>query len=234
MAQHDGHRQRMKEKMLNHSEALVAHEVIETLLFYSIPRKNVNELAHKLLDRFGGSIRNMLDADASVLQSVDGIGENTACFLKTINRIVQFIDNEKHTNKRINSVFDAKERLVECFANANMEKFVIFFLGADDMIIGKTEFCSNSTNMVEIDLNEVGKLLLLHNPSSVLVAHNHLSGNPHPSIQDNVTTKRILTFLKLNDVAFYDHLIYSENKIYSYKRDGELDKMIDEIMSVIC
>ncbi len=224
----------MKSKMLNHSESLVAHEVIETLLYYSIPRKNVNELAHKLLDRFNGSVKTLLDADPVILQTVDGVGENTACFIKTIGRIVQFIEDEKYSNKRINSIFDAQQRIKEYFVNANKEIFIMFFLGADNFIIGKAEFSSNKTDRVELDLDEIERLLVLHKPSAVVVAHNHLSGNPNPSEEDNSTTKRIYTFLHVKNITFYDHLIYSDKEIYSYKEHGQLDKIEREFMKVIC
>lgn len=234
MAQHDGHRQRMKSKMLNHSESLVAHEVIETLLYYSIPRKNVNELAHKLLDRFSGSIKTLLDADPVILQTVDGVGENTACFIKTIGRIVQFIEDEKYSNKRISNIFDAQQRIKEYFVNANKEIFIMFFLGADSFIIGKAEFSSNKTDRVELDLDEIERLLVLHKPSAVVVAHNHLSGNSNPSLEDNSTTKRIYSFLSVKNITFYDHLIYSEKDIYSYKEHGLLDKIKEDYKRVIC
>lgn len=234
MGHHDGHRQRMKEKMLNHSDSLVAHEVVETLLYYAIPRKNVNELAHNLLDKFDGSIKNLLDADQVVLKTIDGIGENTACFLKTINKIIQIINDEKQANKKIKSLFDANERLIECFSNLNKEKLVMFFLGSDDLITGKIEFCSNETDRVNLDLVDIGKYLILHKPYAVLIAHNHLSGNPTPSVADDITTKRLFSFFQLNDVVFYDHLIYSEKEIFSYKRAGKFEAIREEVLKIVC
>ena len=229
MSEHDGHRQRMKNKMLLHSDVLEPHEVMETLLFYAIPRKNVNELAHRLLDTFDGSIKSVLEADISVLCSIEGVGENVACFLKTINCIIKRIESEKPSLDKIKNVFDAKEDLIEYFANANKEKFLIYFLGADDLILGKSEFSSNALDRVELNLQEIGRLLVLHKPASVLVAHNHLSGNPNPSLADDKTTKKLYAFLSLHNVDFYDHIIISGKDFFSYSSSGKMLKIKEEL-----
>ena len=71
---HDGHRKRLRAKFLSAPETLEDHELLELLLFYSIPRANTNEIAHRLLSRFG-SIKGVVNAGLPALKEIDGIGE---------------------------------------------------------------------------------------------------------------------------------------------------------------
>ena len=84
---HDKHRQRLRERFLNSPDSFEDHELLELILFYSIPRKNTNETAHRLIERFG-SVRGILDASIDSLVEVDDIGMNTALYIKAIAKLV--------------------------------------------------------------------------------------------------------------------------------------------------
>ena len=230
---HEKHRERMKNKMITHSDSLLPHEVLETLLFYSIPRKNTNDIAHNLLNKFDGSIKNVLEADPEILQTIDGVGLNTACFLKTINNILKSISEQVQDTTKIKSLYDAKIELRILFKNTNKEKLIIIFLGSDNKVLGKYEYSSNFTDYVEINMSEIAKHIVLHKPSAVLVAHNHLSGNVLPSRDDNLTTKKLYALLSINGVAFYDHLIYTEEDCFSYFGTGKLDEIKNSLGDIV-
>ena len=86
---HGGHRQRMRERYAKQGlDGFAPHEVLELLLFYAIPQKNVNPLAHKLIDRFG-SLYGVLNASPKQLQQVEGIGEYAATFLPLLQDAVR-------------------------------------------------------------------------------------------------------------------------------------------------
>ncbi len=92
---HEGHRARMRDKYLKSGiSSLSEHEIAELLLFYSMPRVNTNEAAHRLIDTFG-SLSNALDADAKDLINVKGIGEQTAVFLKLVKDIALYCQKDK-------------------------------------------------------------------------------------------------------------------------------------------
>ncbi len=230
---HEGHRERMRNKILTSPESLAPHEVLEILLFYCIPRKNVNETAHELLRRTNGSIKGVLDADMQVLASVKGVGKETACFLKTINKIVDIISQEEIKDDKILCPLDARKEASAIFKNANKEIFVVFYIGQNGNILGKTTITSNKTDKVDLDLTDINKQLFIHKPSSVLVAHNHLSGNVTPSSADDEATKRLGAILMLSGVNFYDHLIYAENSFYSYHSQGRLDKILNQVQNIL-
>ena len=93
---HEGHRKRLIQKLLDKKEVLSDHELLEILLFFAIPRKNVNEEAHRLIDDFG-SLKNVLNVDADTLESVEGIGEKSAVFLSLIGEIYRRADESIDT-----------------------------------------------------------------------------------------------------------------------------------------
>ena len=84
---HDGHRKRLKNRFLNSPESFEDHELLELILFYAIPRKNTNETAHKLLNRFG-SVKGILDASTEALCEIDDIGPNSALYIKAIASLI--------------------------------------------------------------------------------------------------------------------------------------------------
>ncbi len=229
---HEGHRERMKNKMLTSPESLAPHEVLEILLYYCIPRKNVNETAHELLRRANGSLKGVLESDMQVLASVKGVGENTACFLKTINKALEIINSQQVKSDKILCPLDARKEASSIFKNATKEMFVVFYLGPNGMVLGKTVTTSNKQDCVELDLTEINRQLFIYKPKSVLVAHNHLSGNVNPSIADDEATKKLGAMLILSGVSFYDHLIYGENSFYSYHSQGRLNEILSQLQKV--
>ena len=90
MSIHDGHRQRLKERFLKEGlDNFNELQVLELLLFYCIPRQDTNPIAHALLDRFG-SLAQVLEAPASELLKVPGIGEGTATFLPLMSSLCRY------------------------------------------------------------------------------------------------------------------------------------------------
>ena len=85
-------------------------------------------------------------------------------------------------------------------------------------------FSSHSEYTVNIELGELQKGIAAKKPNSVIIAHNHLSGNPKPSILDDETTEKLTAILKLNNVILSDHIIVAGDKTYSYRSAGKLDK----------
>ena len=109
MSVHDGHRERLKEQFSEHGlGAMPDHNVLELLLFYAIPRGDVNPLAHDLVDRFG-SLAAVFDAPVEELLSVPGVGENTArlikCFLMELCRLEVRMCRSSVFIKRLMNVF---------------------------------------------------------------------------------------------------------------------------------
>ncbi|MBR3864958.1 MAG: RadC family protein [Clostridia bacterium] len=225
---HEGHRERLTTKLLEGSTLLSDHEILEILLFYSIPRKNTNELAHRLLDNFG-SLKNCFYADPYALQAIEGVGHKTASFIVTLGEIFRRVEDDKHPFPTIFSYDSCKQNLIDSFKHFNEEKFVAFFLNKSGEIILRKIFSSHSNNMVNIDMSELITGVLAKRPNSVVICHNHLSGNAHPSLSDDKATEKIYTALRLNNIALDDHIIVAGDKTYSYKASDKLKSIVEKI-----
>ena len=94
---HEGHRKRMIERLENGEAGLSDHEILELLLFNAIPRKNTNEIAHALLNKFG-SISAISRADLESLKAVEGIGEGTAAYLRCVFLLMERMKFEPEKN----------------------------------------------------------------------------------------------------------------------------------------
>ena len=229
---HEGHRERLIAKLISNENILSPHEVLEILLFYAIPRKDVNELAHRLLDTFG-TIEGCLTADYDSLIAINGVGHKTATFFTTLNTLNNIISEEKNKMPVIFSFDSCKQMLINSFRGATEEKFVAFFLDKRGTILVRKIFSSHSTNMVNFDLSDLIKGVLSKKPHSAVICHNHLSGNPKPSYSDDVATEKIMLSLKISNVILYDHIIVSGDNIFSYRSANRLDAIESKVNKII-
>jgi DNA repair protein RadC len=225
---HENHRQRLKDRFINNPQSLNKHELLELLLFYAIPRKNVNPDAHRLLDKFG-SINGVLNASPAELMNVENIGTNTVAFLKTINSLISIISEEKQDAVKLYSLASVKDYLINFFSNYDKEVFFAFLLSKTNKIITKIQFTSGKVDEISFLTSEFNKAFANANPYAVVIAHNHPSENPEPSKKDDAATEKLYLSFSLSGVKLYDHVIVGGNKIYSYRTDGRLYKIIESI-----
>ena len=126
---HEGHRKRLRETFLkNGLDNFQSHNVLEMLLFYTIPRSDTNETAHRLMDRFG-SLSAVLEAPVDELMKVKGVGERTAAFLHLIPEITRVYLKDKQENIK---VLDTPEKvaayLLPYFVGKTKENIVLLCL----------------------------------------------------------------------------------------------------------
>ena len=229
---HSGHRQRLKNKFMSAKESFSEHEILELLLFYSIPRKNTNDIAHKLLDVFG-SLNGILTADVNSLKLVDGLGENSAVFLNLLGYVNKLTSMAKNNKSSLSTISEAKEKVISLFKGADHELFYVLYLNKKDLVTKIEKFDSGSKNSVQINLQELTKNVILNNPDSVIVCHNHFSKYPKPSADDDKLTAKLIYLLNSLKVNFYDHLIVSGDEIYSYFYDNRLQVIKEKIKNEI-
>ncbi len=227
---HGGHRKRLRDKFKTGKESFKEHELLELMLSYSIPRKDTIELAHSLIKEFG-SLQGVLSADSELLSSIDGIGENTACFLSLVGYVSKLNSKKPIDNKRLSTISDAKDSLPEIFKGYDHEVLFIIYLDKNNKILNTSLLDNNNKTSVLIDFTEITKGILINKPSSIIIAHNHFAKYPKPSSEDDIATEKIYTLLKLYKVNFYDHLIVSGNEVYSYFYDNRLQKIKEAIDS---
>ena len=228
--EHGGHRNRLRAKL--DTGALCEHEYLELLLFYAIPRRNTNDLAHRLLVEFG-SVHKILSATKERLMRVKGVGNNVASFLVTIGKMVEYTiqgheENHRYPEEFIPNAF--KAYIKQEYEGSLCERLDLYLLDKNNKIFMRKCFTSKEFGRVSIAPEEIIKAIVSEDASGVVMVHNHPVGGCQPSKTDDKTTKRVQLQCNLTNVVFCDHFIYSADGIYSYYESGKLVEMSKQAM----
>ena len=225
---HEGHRNRLRKKFLtNGLDKLEEHEILELLLFYAMPRKNMNGIAHELIDKFG-SLVAVFDAPFGTLQTIKGIGENSATFLKLIPEICRiYLENKYNSSNSNLSLKKCKEMLKMKFIGMTEEAVGIILFDAKGKIVYNGIINRGSVNAVDVYIRRIIELIIMYNACSILLAHNHPSGITTPSTSDINSTIRLNKVLSGLKVNFLDHIIVSGKDIFSM-RDKRVGNIFDD------
>lgn len=221
---HDGHRKRMQQKLLDNPEGLLEYELLEIMLFSALPRKNTNEIAHRLINKFG-SIRNVLEADATALQAIDGVGKSVSAQIVLMGKLLKEVSKHSNENVYIKNLYDVKNLCEVKFKNKSEETFLLIMLNKNNKLLGITEFYDNDFNNVSASATEVANSLSVFKPAYVILAHNHPSGIARPSKFDDTATLKINALCEVHGVSLIEHAIFTPCEVYSYKNDGRLDEL---------
>lgn len=221
MGLHDGHRKRLKEQFLNHSDGFHDHQLLELLLCYAIPQGDVNGLAHRLLDRFG-SLAGVLDARPEALEQVLGVGEHTAVLLKLIPVLSgRYQADRAGMGTILDSTQAAGQYLRPYFSQgARYEMAYLVCLDGKYKVLGCHKLDEGTVNTAEITPRKMVEIVLAHNATAAILAHNHLSGLALPSNADLMSTQQLRTILRSVDVELLDHLIFTDDDMVSLKDSG--------------
>ena len=218
---HEGHRSRLKKKfLLNDMDYFEDHEALELILFYAIPRKNTNDIAHNLLKKFG-SVDQILDAPIKILQEVEGVGESAAILIKSISSILRIYLERKYSgSENYLSLKDLSDKLMLKFTSRLEEVVAIALVDAKGKLIYDGIVNKGSVSAVEIYARKIIELIVLYNASGVMLAHNHPSGFALPSSDDIETTKKLSDILKSMKVELLDHIIVADGDYISLRESG--------------
>ena len=225
MGIHNGHRKRLKERFLKHGlDNFDDHNVLELLLFYSIPREDTNPIAHRLIERFG-SVSDVFDAPFEELKEVDGIGENTAALLKIIPQISRrYMISKTEDLTILDNPTKAGEYLLSRFYAERDEVVYIICLDAKYKVLYCGKLFHGSVNSTNISVRKIVEAALNYNATSVILAHNHASGVAVPSEEDAVTTIRVRDALAAVDIVLSDHIVVADDDFISFADSGFFDE----------
>lgn len=221
MGVHDGHRDRMKKRFLQHGlDNFDDHSVLELLLFFALPRRDVNPIAHALLDKFG-TLSEVFSAPAESLTTVDGVGENAALLISLIPQLCRrSMMSEISGETILNSSEKAGRYLVPRFFGERDEVVYLLCLDAKYKILNCRKMFRGDVNSAEVSVRKIIETALTHNATSVILAHNHTSGIAIPSTDDQRTTSRINSALKTVDIILADHIIVAGDDFVSMADSG--------------
>lgn len=209
--QHDGHRQRMKERLLNGGLVSFSdHEIIEMLLYYAIPYRDVNGLAHTLTARFGGWT-GVLDADYADLLSVPGVTPHVATLLTLSGQAAR----RYHTDltgavTQLFTLQDVIRHVVPQFLGARDERVLMVSLDNKRKLLNTTCIFEGSVNSAQFNVRQAVQQALRDNATQVVLAHNHPNGFAFPSEADVRTTQYVAKVLAPLEIRLIDHLVVAE------------------------
>ena len=218
MGMHDGHRARLREQFLNGGlNSLSDIQLLEFLLMQTIPRCDVNPIAHRLLLHFG-SLSAVFEADPVELQKIEGVGLNSAAFLTMIPQLLQRYDRDRSRDTRIiTSVERAGYYLLPFFAGEGNECVYLMCLDGKCKLLDCRKVFEGSINLVHISIRKITEAALLHRATSIILAHNHPSGVALPSHEDLESTQLLAQTLKPLGIQLVDHLVFADGDFVSMR-----------------
>ncbi len=218
---HKGHRERLKQRFLeNGLDNFTDIQVLELLLFYAIPQKDTNPIAHALLDTFG-SLSKVLDADVKELKKVPGISDHSATLLSLVTQLARFYQVDCAQRVEILTTLDAcGAYLVPYFFGRSKETVFLLCLDAKCKVLCCKEIGEGSVNAASISVRKIVETALTANATTVILAHNHPSGVALPSNEDIQTTRRVYASLRSVEVHLADHVIVAEGDYVSMIQSG--------------
>ena len=218
---HGGHRARMKQRYLSQGlDGLADHEALELLLYYAIPRADVNPLAHRLLEHFG-SLHGVLDAEVAELTEVAGIGESTALllrFVRDLNR--RYLLDRQEQRPSLADPEAAGKLFLPFFYGIREERVYAAFVDDDLRLIRCRLLFEGGIDYAPLSLRKLVEAALREKATGVILAHNHPAGQAIPSVQDREATLQIRSALEAMQITLVDHIIVAGEEFISMEECG--------------
>ncbi len=216
---HAGHRERVKERFRAWGAGgFDRHQLVELLLFFGIPRKDTNELAHRLVERFG-SLSALLAAPYEELLAVPGMTPNAATLVMLCRTLQEECQRERYAADRtLNTMDKLANYIINRFIGVENERVLLICLDNSGHVLGDGFLSQGSVHATEINVREALRLALRCNATVVVAAHNHPGGKSIPSAEDVASTAALSEALAMAGVTLQDHLVVSGNSYLSMRQ----------------
>jgi DNA repair protein RadC len=220
---HEGHRERLRELYrANGMDGMADHVVLELLLTYAIPRKDVNEIAHRLLNTFG-SLLAVMEADIDQLTAFDGIGKRTATYLHTLfdlhRRLNLMSVSRSNGAARLITPQEACRYAIALGMEDRYETIRVICLDVNMTVLHTEALQVGTLSHVSFEPRRVIEIAMLHKARKLILTHNHPSNILFPSSDDIETAKMIAEIGSKLEIDVCDQLILSKSAAYSYQYD---------------
>jgi DNA repair protein RadC len=218
-----GHRQRLRDRFVKDGfKGFAPHEVMELLLTLAIPRRDVKQAAHKLMNRFG-SVRGVLDAPVSELKEIPGLNQVAPVALKIIREAADFYLQQKAEEQVSLSTPEALHDFWRSrIGSLNYEVFQVAYLDSGYRLIkdGVDTLEEGTIDRAAVYPRRVMDAALRRNAAGLVFAHNHPNGNIIPSDQDKVLTRALVLAAETLQIKVIDHVIVSNDTVFSFRKEG--------------
>ncbi|NOC45831.1 MULTISPECIES: DNA repair protein RadC [unclassified Ruegeria] len=217
------HRKRLRERFrTGGSAAMPDYELLELVLFRSIPRQDVKPLARALMDTFG-DFNRVLTAPEERLRQIKGVGDTVVTDLKILEACAHRMARARVMQRHVISGWDALlDYCHTTMAHREIEQFRVFYLDRKNVMIADEEQAKGTVDHVPVYPREVAKRALELNASALILVHNHPSGDPTPSQSDIDMTNRIQDACAALGLTLHDHLIIGKSTELSFRSEGYL------------
>ena len=213
---HAGHRKRLRKRFIEQgADGFEDHELLELLLFGSVPQGDTNALAHSLLKSFG-TLSNLISAHPKDLQMIKGVGEAAAVFLSAQNELLRrcILTRDKER-----SLFTSSEAVgmycMSLLMHITTERFYMICLDSGGRLIHTCMVAEGTVGKVIVYPRMIAELAFRHKAALVILAHNHPGGQLRPSQEDIDTTSEIVEALRPIGIGVFDHVIVTHNNYFS-------------------
>ena len=223
MEEHAGHRERMRNRFLRFGlDNFDDHNVLELLLFYAVPRRDTNVIAHRLLDAFG-TLDGVFDASPEALMAVEGVGPGAAALIRLVPEAARRYFIARTAPGQILADSEAAGRyLLPRFLTCRDETMYLVCMDGKLKVLDCREVSRGSATSVSVNARRVTQIALGQNASAVLLAHNHTSGIAIPSDEDVAVTLRLRALLAQVGVTLTDHIVVAGDDFVSMADSGLL------------
>ncbi len=217
------HRKRLRERFAaGGSASMPDYELLELILFRSLPRCDVKPLASRLLETFG-DFNRVLSASVERLTEVRGVGYLVAVDLKIVEAAAHQLSRTKLLKTQVVSSWEALlDYCRTTMAHGEIEQFRVLFLDRKNVLIADEEQAKGTVDHVPVYPREVVKRALELNASALILVHNHPSGDPTPSESDISMTAQVAAAAKTLSIVLHDHLIIGKSAEFSFRTAGYL------------
>jgi len=222
------HRERVRKAYLKNSfDSMSDSNVLELLLFYAIPRKDVKEIAYALINRFG-SLEGVFDADIKELIKVDGVGENTAILINLFHNVGIRINKNKNAKiKTLNDSIKSMEFAENELSGLTKEEILVITLDNKLNIISANNVSQGNAGTASVEPYKILESIVKDSASNIILAHNHPGGESKPSLADLNFTIEVINLCRMIHVHVNDHIIVGENGAFSMANDIEYSSYFD-------
>ncbi len=218
---HQGHRARVRKRFFEEGiEHFSPHEVLEYLLFFSIPSGDTNVIAHRLMEHFG-SLTAVLEAPYEALLKVEGVGPRSAQLLCSVPGVARaYLEDTRREGVVLDTVGKMKEFLQPRFLGAKEEQFFLVCLDSRRRVLDCRRLSKGAVDRVNLDMRGILETVLRTGATGIILAHNHPAQFAVPSGDDIAVTRTVAAVLRTVSVKVIDHLVFSRDDSLSMRETG--------------
>jgi DNA repair protein RadC len=206
-------------------EGFLDYEVVELLLTLATPRKDCKDAAKRVLAKFK-TLQGVFEADPLELQEVSGIGPKNTLGIKLIKAVAErFLAKKVIGRDAICNSGDLFAYLNSAIRDKTRECFVAVFLDSKNRVVAMETLSEGTLTASSVYPREVIRAALQHHAAALIFAHNHPSGEPRPSAEDQAITRQLVFAGRIMGITVHEHVIIGDNRYFSFADQGHIARM---------